>query len=182
MTLQLDALPLTDIVTQLPSASSSQQLGWFPLFQLQRNATLLLTNLTAYVNPADTSQARPTLHKCSDEHLLLAGTGQSMASSTSCLIGCSGGLRAAGVSSGCMSKRGRPEQCPDSPACMAGLGPSTLRVQHEPDRRFSCGRGGVCPAATGAAPALHPAPLHATQYAVCNPCCQTPLSKTVSRS
>ena len=59
-TLQLDSLSLTDVAGQamVTDVDGSDLVVWFPFFQLQRNATLLLTDLTAYINPADNLQAR----------------------------------------------------------------------------------------------------------------------------
>ena len=69
--MQLYAVPVTDITGHVlfTDADGSPLVTWFPFFQLQRNATLLLTDLTAYGNPADALQVGPQ-QRC---HPLRAG-------------------------------------------------------------------------------------------------------------
>lgn len=52
--LEVNGLTLTDIVSAAaPTDASEAAVAWFSLFKLARNATLLLSDLTAYSNPGD---------------------------------------------------------------------------------------------------------------------------------
>ena len=59
-TLHIDQLPLTDVVSYAPYlVNASQTLTtWLPIFNLQRSASLVISDLMIYVNPGDQGQAR----------------------------------------------------------------------------------------------------------------------------
>ena len=59
-TLQIDQLALTDVISYTPYlVNTSQTLTtWLPIFSLQRNATLLISNSIIYINPQDNREAR----------------------------------------------------------------------------------------------------------------------------
>ena len=64
-TVTLHAIPVTGALQQKVGSTTYPETvyyEWFPFFQLQDNATLLLQDLTVHINPASPLQVSPDMH------------------------------------------------------------------------------------------------------------------------